>query len=164
MYLVDAKLSAQDVITTRHDKLPPIQKKYRVMCVKVSDMIRRGWLFAGLHMRPNVQHGMLRWCRTALWTLHPMEPGPASRISPKCSKGNGYMSLCLQIHFLLALPVGTILLCVYLKGGPLQMIPPRTCARKTYVNGDLELFCIRELEMYFRLGSMWDIGMLNPGQ
>jgi hypothetical protein len=44
------------------------------------------------------------------------------------------------------------------------MIPPRTCARKTYVNVVLELFCIRELEIYFSLGSMWDIGMLNPGE
>jgi hypothetical protein len=57
---VDTKLSAQDVLTMRHDKLPPIQKTSKVTCVKVLDMVSGGGLFAGLHiMRPNAQHGML---------------------------------------------------------------------------------------------------------
>jgi hypothetical protein len=60
VYLVDTKLSAQDVLTSRHNKLPPIQKKSRVTCVKVLDMVSRGWLFAGLHMRPNAQHGYVK--------------------------------------------------------------------------------------------------------
>jgi hypothetical protein len=61
---------------------------------------------------------------------------------------HGCMSLCLQIHFLLALPVGTKLLCAHMK----QRSQPSSandssqdishCARKTYVNVDLEKFCI----------------------
>jgi hypothetical protein len=77
----------QDVLTTRHDKLSPVGKRARVTRVEALDMVSRGWLFAGLHTRPNAQHGILKWCRTALWTLHRMEQGPASRISSKCSRG-----------------------------------------------------------------------------
>jgi hypothetical protein len=42
VYLVDTKFSAQDVLRTRHDRLPPMEKKSRIMCVKVLGIFNRG--------------------------------------------------------------------------------------------------------------------------
>jgi hypothetical protein len=80
------------------------------------------------------------------------------------------MSRCLQIHVLPALPVDTVLLCVHLKQRSQTSSANDSsketthCAKKTYSNVDLEVFNIREFNMYVGLGGMWAIGMLNPGQ
>jgi hypothetical protein len=42
MYIVNTQFSAQDVLRTRHDKLPPMYKKFKVTSVKVLGMVRRG--------------------------------------------------------------------------------------------------------------------------
>jgi hypothetical protein len=115
VYLMDTELSAQDILKTRHDKRPPMEHKSKLTtCVKVLGMVNGDRCLLGLHMRPNAQHGMVRWCRPALRTLHPLERGPASRISPNCSRLEyGYMSLCLKTYFWRTLQVGTISLCVH---------------------------------------------------
>jgi hypothetical protein len=64
---------------------------------------------------------------------------------------------------------GSTLLCVHLKKRSRTSYANDSskniehCARKTYVNVDLELFCIRKLDICFGLSSMLDTGVMNPG-